>query len=57
MWLLYSSRPVDTVEQALRVVEYYKARWDIQDNILSQEKPVKEANQSAPQNDQIRENP
>ncbi|GHV30699.1 hypothetical protein AGMMS4952_18100 [Spirochaetia bacterium] len=30
-WLLYSSRPVETVEQALAVVEYYKARWIIED--------------------------
>ncbi|GHT75515.1 IS4 family transposase [Spirochaetia bacterium] len=30
-WLLYSSRPVETVEQALGVVEYYKARWIIED--------------------------
>ena len=30
-WTLYSSRPVDTEEQALTVVEYYKARWIIED--------------------------
>jgi hypothetical protein len=30
-WTLYSSRPVDTVEQALAVIKYYKARWIIED--------------------------
>jgi transposase len=28
---LYSSRPVDTVEEAFTVIKYYKARWMIED--------------------------
>jgi len=30
-WLLYTSEPVDTPEQVLRVVDWYRARWTIEE--------------------------
>lgn len=30
-WLLYTSEPVDTADDVLRVVDYYRARWTIEE--------------------------
>ena len=30
-WLLYTSEPIETPEQQLRVVDYYRARWTIEE--------------------------
>jgi hypothetical protein len=30
-WLLYTSEPIDTAEQILRVVDWYRARWTIEE--------------------------
>lgn len=30
-WLLYTSEPIDTPEQVLRVVDWYRARWAIEE--------------------------
>ena len=30
-WLLYSSEPVETPEQVLRIVDWYRARWTIEE--------------------------
>jgi IS4 transposase len=30
-WLLYTSEPIDTPEQQLKVVDYYRARWTIEE--------------------------
>lgn len=30
-WVLYTSEPVDTVEQVLRVVDWYRSRWVIEE--------------------------
>ena len=30
-WLLYSSEPVETAEQVLRIVDWYRARWTIEE--------------------------
>ena len=30
-WYLYTSEPIDTPEQQLRVVDYYRARWTIEE--------------------------
>jgi hypothetical protein len=30
-WVLYTSEPIDTIEQLLRVVDWYRARWVIEE--------------------------
>lgn len=30
-WLLYTSEPIDTPEQVLRVVDWYRARWTVEE--------------------------